>query len=135
MAVYEQSYLKGVQGSETATVIGTLEVQLSGNATCTGTPRATHNASFNFTIDGTLPVNGKTADKVTVNVAAINGGVSSGGRIVLNGISYPGDYFTRTSTDKDLSLVEGTNWFVGTEITAASPYPTTLEATAALVKQ
>lgn len=135
VAVYEQVYLKDVQASGATSVSGIVEAQLFDNATCTGVARATHRNGFSFSIDGTLAVNGKTVDKITVTDAAIGGGLSSGTTVVVNGITYPGDYFTRTSTDKELSLVEGTNWFFGTGTTAAGQYPTALEATAALVKQ
>ena len=132
VAVYEQFYLKNVQANGATSVSATGETQLFDNATCTGAARATHSFGISFTIDGTVSVNGKTADKITVTDKAI-GGLSSGGTIMVNGITYPGDYFTRTSTDKDLSLVEGANWFFG--IGDGLAYPTALETSASLVKQ
>ena len=130
---YEQTYLKNVQSSSLTNVSGTVESHLFDNTTCAGTPRAIHRRALSFTIEGTTTVNGKVVDKAIASDAAINSGLSAGTRIVINGLSYPGDYFTRTETDKLLLSVEGSNWFFGVPLPSGE-YGTTLEPLPLAVK-
>lgn len=132
-AAHEQTYLKNVQSSSLTNVSGTVESHLFDNTTCAGTPRAIHRSALSFTIEGTTTVNGKVVDKAISSSAAINSGLSAGTRIVINGLSYPGDYFTRTNKDKLLLSVEGSNWFFGVPLPSGE-YGTTLEPLPLAVK-
>jgi hypothetical protein len=86
---------------------------------CSGTPLVsqTNNAAGNsLTVDGTKTVNGQVVDKITVVLSNV-GGLSGGAGIVINGLVYPGDYFTAIGTFKDIALVNG-NQFITSELNA-----------------
>lgn len=103
---------------------------------CTGTPVATQtNASpaNTLVIDGTITVGGLAADKVTLTRGAI-GGFASGGTININGVVYPGDYFTHTASGKELFRVTGNQLQMGGETVDAQGYPTTIDTTWGLTK-
>ncbi len=125
--------LKNVAASGSSSVTGQFESQYFDNSTCSGTATGKQAYNFSFTIDGKFIVGGKTADKVTITDTPI-GGLSAGGTITINGVVYPGDYFTRAAVDKDIFLVEGTKWSVGTAA-PSDQYPTALETVVFFTKQ
>ena len=101
------------------------EQQIFDNPTCAGTPRATYQVATNLVFDGTRVVDGKTVDLYTFRDEPINSGLRAGGTINLNGVVYPGDYFTRTYQEKGLSYLDGDQWFLSGDI----DYPAKLDAT------
>jgi hypothetical protein len=132
--VYSLAILNVTTVTATA-VSGDTERRIFDNASCTGTAKATHKSSFSFTIDGTTILDGKTADKVTFKLAAI-GGLSAGEIITINGVTYPGDFFTKVSEFRTLFLIEGNKWFEGADAKPLpAPYPTTLSTTSYLTRQ
>jgi hypothetical protein len=131
-AAYRITTLKNLIASS-STVTGQNEEQYFDNSTCSGTAKDKQTLNFSFTIDGKATVDSKTVDKVTVTDTAI-GGLSAGSTITINGVVYPGNYFTRTSVYKDIFLVEGTKWSVG-DSAPAGQYPTSLITAAFFTKQ
>ncbi len=125
--------LKNVAASGSSSVTGQFESQYFDNSTCSGAAKGRQAYNFSFTIDGKFTVGGKTADKVTITDTPI-GGLSAGGTITINGVVYPGDYFTRSAVDKDTFLVEGTKWSIGTAA-PSDQYPTALETIVFFTKQ
>ena len=100
---------------------------------CTGTALGTQ---INRSPDNLIVLDGRVdasfnstqvqADRVTVTLGAI-GGLSAGTVIVINGITYPGDYFLRVETNKDLFyLSPARELYVGNANPGADGYPTGL---------
>jgi hypothetical protein len=131
---YTITTFKNAAATSASSFAGQLEERIFDNTTCAGTAKATQSQTITFTIDGTAQVSGKTVDKVTAVLTPI-GGLSSGGTVNINGIVYPGDFFTRGGTDKDLLLVEGNKLYFGGMTPDASGYPTTIDLTNFLTKQ
>lgn len=104
------------------------EQQIFDNPTCAGAPRATHRITTNLVFDGKRVVDGKTVDLYTFRDEPINSGLRAGGTITLNGVVYPGDYFTRTYQEKGLSYLDGNQWFLSGDV----DYPAKLDATPTL---
>ena len=119
--------LRNIAASNASTFAGQGQEQIFDNAQCSGAAKATHNWSISFAIAGTIDAKGKLADKVTVTEGAVGGGLSAVGTVTLNGITYPGNYFTRTSVSKDLLRVEGTQLFAGTDVLDAMGFPTEID--------
>lgn len=78
-------------------------------------------ASFNSTM--------VEADAVSLSIAA-SSGLSSGGIIVINGTTFPGNYFQRTTNRRDLAFVapDGKLYFGDLATAQGDAYPTTLDA-------
>ncbi len=125
--------LKSVAASGSNKFAGQTESQYFDNPTCTGVAKDKQTRGFSFTIDGQAVVGDKTVDKVTVTEAAI-GGLSAGSTITINGVVYPGSYFTSTIVDQDIFLVEGTKWSTGVSVPAGQ-YPTVLDPAVFFTKQ
>ena len=132
-AAYRIALLKNIAATASGVVAGQSELQYFDNPTCAGTAKDKQTANFSFTIDGQAVVSGKTVDRVTATEAAI-GGLSAGTTITINGVVYPGNYFTRTNVAKNIFLVEGTKWSVGTNA-SADQYPTELNTIVFFTKQ
>lgn len=117
-------------------VSGSTSSKIFNNSTCTGAPAATSNQNFAFTIDGTVIINGKTVDKVTQTLEAIdpNAGPDA---TTINGVSYIANYFTRTDTFKTLVYINGNELFEGLGAGSATitVYPTSLQTTASATRQ
>ena len=80
-------------------------------------------------------VDGKTVDQITFKTLAI-GGLSAGGTITINGVTYPGDYFTRVSEFRTLALIQGNQWFQGLGAKPLpAPYPTALDPAVTFTRQ
>lgn len=131
---YTITTLKNAAATGASTFAAQLEEKIFDNTTCAGTAKATQSQTVTFTIDGTASSNGKTADKVTIVITPI-GGLSAGTTITINGVVYPGDYFTRGGTSKELFLIDGNKLYSGDSALDASGYPTTIDLTNFLTRQ
>lgn len=89
---------------------------------------ALRSASFNSTV--------VEAGAVHLVIAAA-GGLSAGGNIVINGITFPGNYFQRAIDRKDLVYVgsDGKLYLGETANVSADSYPATLDASAPYTRQ
>jgi hypothetical protein len=125
---------RNLTASSASAFVGQGQEQIFDNNQCSGTAKATHNWAISFLIAGTADAKGKLADKVTITEGAIGGGLSSGGTININGVIYPGNYFTRTFIDKDLFRLEGNKLFFGTGPLDAAGFPTEINATSFFTK-
>ena len=107
-------------------------------ADCSGTPLVTQNVAGDNTflnVDGTVTIDGRAADKISGSKGAL-GGLSSGGTVVVNGISYLGDYFVHIDTFKHLFAIDAdNNIFTGIPPLDAQGYPTALPLTPSGKKQ
>ena len=105
---------------------------------CTGPALVTHtnaSASNSITIEGTATLDGSSVDKTTVTTGAI-GGMTAATTISLNGVVYPGNYFTLTSNTKYLAKITGTAMTFGSSTAVdAQGYPTALTTTLNYTKQ
>ena len=114
------------------------------DSTCSGAVLATHtnnNPSNTFTIEGqvTAPRGGVqvTVDKVTSNLGPLGGGLTSATTTTINGLVYPGSFFTQTHREKSLFYVDGQRVYV-TDYDlpyGADGYPTAVSATRYMQKQ
>jgi hypothetical protein len=120
--------------SSASAFAGQAQEQIFDNNQCSGAAKATHNWAVSFVIAGTTDAKGKLADKVTITEGAIGGGLSAGTTININGVVYPGNYFTRTFTDKELFRLEGNKLFFGTGPLDATGFPTEIAAESFLTK-
>lgn len=132
-AVYHIFSLKNIVAVSSSKFTGQVEAQFFDNATCIGAAKGKQTRDYSFTVDGQAVIGGKTVDKVTATQAAI-GGLSSGTTITINGVVYPGNYFTTVNLNKDIFLIEGTKWSFGV-VTAIDQYPTELVTAAFFTKQ
>lgn len=89
---------------------------------------ALRSASFNSTV--------VEAGAVHLVIAAA-GGLSAGGNVVINGITFPGNYFQRAIDRKDLVYIgaDGKLYLGDTANVAADSYPATLDASAPYMRQ
>lgn len=78
---------------------------------CSGTPLATHAHRIVLTQDGSRNVSGREVRLVSYRVDPI-GGPSSPDPLLVNGIAYPGDYFSRSETGKGIDVLIDEDWFI-----------------------
>lgn len=78
-----------------------------------------------------------TADKVTSNHGPLGGGLTSATTTTINGLVYPGNFFTQTYREKSLFYVDGPRIYVADyELPyGADGYPTVVSATRYMQKQ
>ncbi len=106
---------------------------------CSGTPLAKHtntSTANQAVVDGATTVGGAPAHKITVTHGALGGGTSATGTIALNGIIYPGDFFTGTKTHKTLLMMKDRVFHIGVMPPLdAQGYPTEINMELAFTKQ
>jgi hypothetical protein len=116
--MYEQETYVITQSGDDLSTVFTTKLYAPTDTTCTGSAAATHTrAAFLMnhegSFNGTLAGQAITGQTFSGTVPAI-GGLSGGTQVTVNNITYPGDYFTRTSSIKPYTAVKDGAMYLGT---------------------
>ncbi len=109
------------------------------DTTCTGADYATltDQGVNTIAVETLVSISGQDVAKISVNDGPYGQGFSSANNIILNGLVFPGDYFSSASTYKDLLFLDGKDLYIGDDASGqdADGYPLMLESSPILVKE
>jgi hypothetical protein len=120
---YQLMAIKDLKAVDTKTATGIAETRVFDNSTCSGSAVATHVRSISFTIDNVVLVKGKPILQVTRSLGSVGASVNPAISTVPDPLIYPADYFTKTSSGKDLVYADSQHWYFGFD--APSPFDLT----------